>query len=133
VHQLHSKQTMLIQRRQGHCGRIINIGSAIADYAFVGASAYGATKAAVAGLTRSWAKELGPRKITVNTIQAGSINTALNPDVPENNFAGFQKTLNVLGRFGTPEEVAAPVAYLASDAAGFVTGSTLNIDGGLTA
>jgi len=114
-------------------GRIINIGSAIADYAFVGASAYGATKAAVAALTRSWAKELGPRKITVNTIQAGSINTALNPDIPENEFAGYQKTLNPLGRFGTPEEVAATVAFLASDDAGFITGASLNVDGGLTA
>ena len=114
-------------------GRIINIGSSIAHYAFPGASAYGATKAAVAALTRSWAKELAPRQITANTVHPGSVNTDMNPDIPENEFAGYQKTLNPLGRFGTPREIAAAVAYLAGPDAGFTTGSELTVDGGLTA
>lgn len=114
-------------------GRIINIGSSVAYFAFPGASAYGATKAAVAGLSRSWAKELAPHQITVNTVHPGSINTEMNPDIPENDFAGFQKSLNPLGRYGTPEDIAAAVTYLASPDASFVTGSELTVDGGLTA
>lgn len=114
-------------------GRVINIGSSIAHYAFPGASAYGATKAAVAGLSRSWAKELAPRQITVNTVHPGSINTEMNPDIPENDFAAYQKTLNPLGRYGSPDDIAAAVSYLASPDAGFVTGSELTVDGGLTA
>ncbi len=114
-------------------GRVINIGSSVAHFAFPGASAYGATKAAVAGLTRSWAKELAPKNITVNTVHPGSINTEMNPDVPENDFAGYQKSLNPLGRYGTPADIAAAVRYLASPDAGFVTGSELTVDGGLTA
>ena len=114
-------------------GRVINIGSSIAHYAFPGASAYGATKAAVAGLSRSWAKELAAKGITVNTVHPGSINTEMNPDVPENDFASYQKTLNPLGRYGTPREIAAAVAFLASPDAGFITGSELTVDGGLTA
>jgi len=114
-------------------GRIINIGSSIAHFAFPGASAYGATKAAVAGLTRSWAKEFAPKQITVNTVHPGSINTDMNPDIPENDFAGYQKTLNPLGRYGKPEDIAAAVAFLASPDANFITGSELTVDGGLTA
>ncbi len=114
-------------------GRVINIGSSVAHYAFPGASAYGATKAAVAGLSRSWAKELASRQITVNTVHPGSINTDMNPDVPDNDFAAYQKTLNPLGRYGTPHEIAVAVAFLAGPDAGFITGSELTVDGGLTA
>ena len=114
-------------------GRIINIGSSVSEYAFPGASAYVATKAAVAGLARSWAKELAPKQITVNTVNPGSINTEMNPDIPENDFAAFQKSLNPMGRYGTPEEIAAAVTFLAGPGASFITGATLNVDGGLTA
>lgn len=114
-------------------GRIINIGSSVARHAFVGASAYGGTKAALVGITRSWAKEFAPKRITVNVVHPGSINTDMNPDVPENDFAAYQKSLNPLGRFGKPEEIAAAVAFLASPDAAFITGSELTVDGGLTA
>lgn len=114
-------------------GRIINIGSAVSHYAFPGASAYVATKAAVSGLTRSWAKELAHKQITVNTVNPGSINTEMNPDVAENEMASFQKSINPLGRFGKAEDIAHAVAFLASPNANFVTGSELTVDGGLTA
>ncbi|MEN0050884.1 MAG: 3-oxoacyl-ACP reductase family protein [Bacteroidota bacterium] len=114
-------------------GRIINIGSSVANFAFPGASAYGATKAAIVGLTRSWAKELAAKRITVNTVHPGSINTEMNPDVPENDFAAYQKSLNPLGRYGTPREIAATVVFLASPDASFITGSEVTVDGGMTA
>ncbi|MEM9888287.1 MAG: 3-oxoacyl-ACP reductase family protein [Bacteroidota bacterium] len=114
-------------------GRIINIGSSVANFAFPGASAYGATKAAVVGLTRSWAKELAAKRITMNTVHPGSINTEMNPDVPENDFAAYQKSLNPLGRYGTPREIAATVVFLASPDASFITGSEVTVDGGMTA
>lgn len=117
----------------GQGGRIVNIGSSVANYAFPGASAYGATKAAVAGLTRSWAKELAGKGINVNVVHPGSINTEMNPDVEENPFAAFQKSLNPLGRYGTAEEIAAAVVFLASPGASFITGTELHVDGGMTA
>ncbi|NJO87108.1 MAG: SDR family oxidoreductase [Lewinella sp.] len=114
-------------------GRIINIGSFLSTSAFPGVSAYGATKAAVAGLTRSWAKEFAGRKITVNTLHPGSIDTEMNPDNESNPTAGFQKSLNPLGRYGTAEEIAAAVVFLAADEASFVTGADLYVDGGASA
>ena len=114
-------------------GRIINIGSAVANHAFPGASAYGATKAAVAGLSRAWAKELAAKAITVNTVHPGSIDTEMNPDSPDNPSAEFQKSINPLGRYGTAQEIAAAVAFLASPDAAFITGSELTVDGGLNA
>lgn len=113
-------------------GRIITIGSVNADrMPFVGGSVYAMTKAAVAGLTRGLARDLGPRGITVNVVQPGPVDTDMNP--AEGPFAESLKTLMSLPRYGTGDEIAGMVAYLASGEAGFVTGSCLTIDGGFAA
>ena len=112
-------------------GRIINIGSAVAIRAFPGVSAYAGSKAAVAAFTRAWAKELGGRGITVNTLHPGSVNTEMNP--ADSEYADAQRAMNALGRFGTAEEIAATVAFLASDEAAFISGSEILVDGAMTA
>jgi 3-oxoacyl-[acyl-carrier protein] reductase len=116
-------------------GRIINIGSMIGERVpFPGASVYAATKFAVAGLTRAWARELAPRRITVNDVQPGPIDTDMNPADPGKNAAAdFLRGVIPLGRYGTADEVAALVAFLATPQAAFITGATINVDGGLVA
>lgn len=113
-------------------GRIINIGSVNADrMPFAGGSVYAMSKAAVAGLTRGLARDLGPRGITVNNVQPGPVDTDMNP--ASGPFAESLKGLMALPRYGKGEEIAGMVAYLASPEAGFVTGASLTIDGGFAA
>lgn len=113
-------------------GRIINIGSVNADrMPFEGGGPYAMSKAAVAGLTRGLARDLGPRGITVNTVQPGPVDTDLNP--AEGEFAETLKSFMALKRYAKGEEIAGMVAYLASPEAGFVTGAALTIDGGFAA
>ena len=112
-------------------GRIINVGSVVAHRGMPGASTYGASKAAVGALTRSWAKELGGRGITVNTVDPGPIDTDMNPDSDENPNAGAMAGMTALGRYGTADEIAGAIAFLASDDASYVTGSALAVDGGM--
>jgi 3-oxoacyl-[acyl-carrier protein] reductase len=96
-------------------GRIISIGSVVGEATpFAGAADYSATKAALLGYTRGWARDLGAKGITVNNVQPGPIETDMNP--LNGNFADMQKSRTALGRYGRPEEVAA-VAFLASPAA----------------
>jgi 3-oxoacyl-[acyl-carrier protein] reductase len=113
-------------------GRIITIGSINADHIpFAGGAVYAATKAAVAGLTRGVARDLGPRGITVNVIQPGPVDTDMNPaDGP---WAAAAKAAMALGEYGAPDDIAALVAFVASPQARFITGASLNIDGGYTA
>jgi len=119
-------------RHMSEGGRIITIGSVNADrMPFAGGSVYAMTKAAVAGLTRGLARDLGPRGITVNNVQPGPIDTDMNP--AEGAFAESLKGLMALPRYGRGEEIAAMVAYLASPEAAFVTGASLTIDGGFAA
>lgn len=109
--------------------RIINIGSNISDQVpFPGVTLYAASKAALIGLTKGLARDLGPRGITANLVQPGSTDTDMNPVNGES--ADHQRSLTILDRFGTPEDIAAAVAYLVADSGRNVTGSTLTVDAG---
>lgn len=113
-------------------GRIVTIGSCIAQrVAFPGGTLYATSKAALIGLTKALARELGPRGITANVIHPGPIDTDLNPaDGPA---ADFQRGLTALGAFGTGADVAVAVAYLAGEGGRYVTGAELAVDGGFAA
>jgi len=112
-------------------GRIVTIGSAGAERIVGDTGAiYFMTKSALHSFTRGLARELGSRDITVNLVQPGSTDTDMNPANGE--FSDFQRSLSPLGRYGTPEDVAAAVTFLASPSARHVTGAILNVDGGQT-
>jgi len=119
-------------RHMGEGGRIITIGSTNSErMPFAGGSVYAMTKAAVAGLTKGLARDLGQRKITVNNVQPGPVDTDMNPaDGP---FAETLKGMLALGRYGSGDEIAGMVAYLAGPEAGYITGASLLIDGGFAA
>jgi len=113
-------------------GRIINIGSCNAErMPFAGGAAYAMSKSALQGLVKGLARDLGPRGITINNVQPGPVDTDMNP--AEGEFAEMLKKLMALPRYGSADEIAALVAYLAGPEAGFVTGASLTIDGGFTA
>ena len=115
--------------RQRH-GRIINISSVSGIAGQGGQTNYAASKAGVIGFTKSLAKELGPRSITVNVVAPGFVPTDLTADLPEK-FRQQAIEATPLRRMGQPEEIAYAVAFLASDEAAFITGEVLTVDGGL--
>ncbi|MFI9008017.1 SDR family NAD(P)-dependent oxidoreductase [Actinosynnema sp. NPDC053489] len=116
----------------GPGGRVIGIGSNVAERAvFPGFSLYSASKAALVGLTKALARELGPRGITVNLVHPGATATDSNPADGEG--ADVVRGFTALGRYAEPAEIAAAVAFLASDEARYVTGAQLHADGGFTA
>jgi 3-oxoacyl-[acyl-carrier protein] reductase len=113
-------------------GRIINVGSCNAErMPFTGGAVYAMTKAALVGLAKGLARDLGPRGITVNNVQPGPTDTDMNP--ASGAFADTLRGLMALPRYAAADEIAGMVAYLASPEAGFVTGASLAIDGGFTA
>jgi 3-oxoacyl-[acyl-carrier protein] reductase len=112
-------------------GRIITIGSINGDRSPTpSASLYSMSKAAVAGLTRGLARELGPRGITINNVQPGPVATDMNPE--DGALADILRPQIAVGRYGQPRDIASLVSYLASAEAWYITGAAINIDGGFT-
>ena len=134
--------TLLTMRREldaiaahGDGGAIVNVSSTLGLRGSPNASAYSASKHAVIGLTRTAAVEYAPRRIRVNAVCPGAIDTPMMDETFER-FPGFREALIgfvPLGRLGRPEEVAGAIAWLLSDAASFVTGEALSVEGGLLA
>ncbi|MDN7847752.1 3-oxoacyl-ACP reductase FabG [Burkholderia seminalis] len=111
-------------------GRIINITSVVGSAGNPGQVNYAAAKAGVAGMTRALAREIGSRGITVNCVAPGFIDTDMTKTLPEEQQAAL-KTQIPLGRLGSPEDIAHAVAFLASPQAGYITGTTLHVNGGM--
>lgn len=111
-------------------GRIINVSSVVGSMGNAGQSNYAATKAGAEGFTRALAKELGSRAITVNAVAPGFIDTDMTAELSDE-----QRNLMLaqvpLARLGQPEEIAATVAFLAGEAAGYITGETIHVNGGM--
>ena len=124
-----SKRAMkgMMKARQG---RIINITSVVAAMGNAGQTNYTASKAGIEGFTRSLAREIGSRQITVNCVAPGFIDTDMTKDLDE---ALIQSMLNAvpLARLGKPEDIAAAVNFLASEEAGYITGTVLDVNGGM--
>ncbi|QSN60528.1 MULTISPECIES: 3-oxoacyl-ACP reductase FabG [unclassified Caballeronia] len=111
-------------------GRIINITSVVGSSGNPGQANYAAAKAGVAGMTRALAREIGSRGITVNCIAPGFIDTDMTKVLPEEQRAALTTQIP-LGRLGSPEDIAHAVAFLASPFAGYITGTTLHVNGGM--
>jgi 3-oxoacyl-[acyl-carrier protein] reductase len=115
---------MMIRKRRG---RIVNVVSLSGVQGMPGQTNYAAAKAGIIGATKSLARELARRNITVNAVAPGFIRTDMTADIDEDAY----KTVIPAGRFGNPEEVAAAVAFLCSEEASYITGEVLNVNGGL--
>lgn len=111
-------------------GRIINITSVIGSMGNAGQSNYAATKAGVAGFARSLAREIGSRGITVNSIAPGFIETDMTKVLPEEQKEALKQNIP-LDRLGQPEEIASVVGFLSGDGAGYITGETIHVNGGM--
>ena len=111
-------------------GRIINITSVVGEAGNPGQANYAAAKAGVAGMSRSLAQELGSRNITVNCVAPGFIDTDMTRALPDAQRDALLGRI-ALGRLGQPNEIAAAVAFLAAKGAGYITGTTLNVNGGM--
>jgi 3-oxoacyl-[acyl-carrier protein] reductase len=125
-----ASQAAMKHMREG--GRIINIGSCLGErVAGPGLTLYSTSKAAIIGLTKGLARDLGPRGITVNNIEPGPIDTDMNPASGEG--ADEQRSMLAIGRYGTPDDIAALAAFLAAETGRNITGASYLIDGGFAA
>ncbi|MCB0544938.1 MAG: beta-ketoacyl-ACP reductase [Saprospiraceae bacterium] len=115
----------------GGWGRIISAASVVGLYGNFGQTNYAATKAGVIAMTKVWAREFGRKGITANAVAPGFIHTEMMDSLPEKVLQMMQEKAPA-GRLGTPDEVAAVYAFLASDDAAFINGATISVDGGLT-
>jgi NAD(P)-dependent dehydrogenase (short-subunit alcohol dehydrogenase family) len=115
---------------RGRWGRMIFISSVVGLYGGAGQVNYAASKAGLVGMARSITRELGSRNITANVVAPGFISTDMTADLPEDRRAEYLKAIPA-GRFATADEVAAAVTWLASDAAGYISGAVIPVDGGL--
>lgn len=111
-------------------GRIILISSVVGLYGGAGQVNYAASKAGLVGMARSITRELGSRNITANVVAPGFIDTAMTAELPEERQKAYKAAIPA-GRFAQPDEVAGVVQFLASDAAGYVSGAVIPVDGGL--
>ncbi len=116
---------------RGKFGRIVNIASTSGLVGNAGQANYAAAKSGLTGLTKTIARELGGKGITANTIAPGFIQTDMTKDLPEQVIEGV-KAMMAVRTLGTPEDIAACVAYVTSDDAGYLTGQTIAVDGGMT-
>lgn len=116
---------------KGRFGRIVNIGSTSGVVGNAGQANYAAAKAGLMGLTKTIARELGSKGVTCNCIAPGFIQTDMTANLPDQVKEGVTAMMAVK-RLGTPEDIAAAVAYVTSDEAGFLTGQTIAVDGGMT-
>lgn len=125
-----SRRAVPLMKQRG-AGRIINIGSIMSDMAGPGLCAYGTSKHAVAGLTKAMAVDLGCHKITANYVQPGAIVTGLSEEFfKDAEFRAYWEKKAPVGRLGQASDVADAILFLASDAAEFISGTGLNVDGG---
>lgn len=124
-----TKAVAPLMLKQGS-GVILNASSVVGLYGNIGQTNYAATKAGVIGLTKSWAKEFGPKGIRVNAVAPGFIETGMTAAVPQK-VLDFMKDKTPLKRIGKPEDIAAAYLFLASDEANYVNGAILSVDGGL--
>lgn len=124
-----SKEVVPIMIEQGG-GVILNASSVVGLYGNIGQTNYAATKAGVIGLTKSWAKELGPKGIRVNAVAPGFIVTDMTAKVPQK-VLDLMESKTPLRKLGKPEDIAASYLFLASDDANYINGTVLSVDGGL--
>ncbi len=127
---IHCTRAAAAAMMKARSGRIVNLTSVVAESGNAGQALYASTKAAILGFTRSVARELAPRRITVNAVAPGFIDTDMTSDLPEATRAGILESIP-LGRIGSPDEVAATVSFLTLPESGYITGQVLHVNGGM--
>jgi 3-oxoacyl-[acyl-carrier protein] reductase len=123
-------QAVLSSMMKSRWGRIINIASVVAQTGQAGQANYAASKAGLIGFTKSLAREMASRNVTANVVAPGMIETAMTAVLDEKQKAAMMQIIP-LGRAGTDQEIAHAVAFLASEKAGYITGHTLDVNGGM--